>query len=140
MLDYDGQDQSSEHKSVGISGVFIYTQLYMTQGYFYPADAAQTSLDDSAEGASVTSTACACEPADPTPTEEQRELQEADKSLESKTRGANMPLCHAEKPDVQSTECESDIEYTDIADEMNLLEGELKILTPGEYHSITLSN
>lgn len=45
------------------------------------------------------------EPADPTPTEEQSELQEGDNSVEFKTQGANMSPCDTEKQDVQSTEC-----------------------------------
>lgn len=94
-------------------------------------------MDDTAAGANITSIACADEPADPTPTEEQCMLQGSDNSMGFKTQGANVSLCDAEKHAVQSTECESDSEYTD---EVNLLKGELKILTSGEHHSATLSN
>lgn len=46
-------------------------------------------------------------------------------------------LSEAEKHDVQSTECESDPEFTDISDEVNLLGGESKDFKHrGEYHTV----
>lgn len=100
----------------------------------------RTSLVGNAEGVSVIRGACTGEPAEPTPTEEQCELQEGDNSMEFKTRGAYVPLCNPEKHDVRATERESDSEYTAIADDMKLVAGELKILTSGEYRCTTLSN
>lgn len=96
-------------------------------------------MDDSAEDASVTGVACAGEPADTAPTEQQCELQEGDMSKEFKTQGANVPVCNAEKHNVQSTELESDSVYIDIADKL-LVKEELKILISGEYCSPTLPN
>lgn len=111
----------------------MYTGIYESEIFFTSvplngADADQTSSDNKAEDASDTSAACTSEPADPTPTEEQRELQEADNSAMQRSMMFNRLSVNLI------------VSITDIRDEMNLFEGELKILTSGEYPSITLSN